>query len=87
MKKLVLLLVVFLIPVNLFALEEITSKSKKRKLVRAILVNGYVCSSSNEANYIRQTEGGLMYQVFCDDNTYVYRVILTPMNRYIVETW
>jgi len=87
MKKLVLLLVVFLIPVNLFALEEITSKSEKRKLVRAILVNGYVCSSSNEANYIRQTEGGLMYQVFCDDNTYVYRVILTPMNRYIAETW
>ena len=87
MKKLVLLLVVFLIPVNLFALEEIKSKSEKRKLVRAILVNGYVCSSSNEANYIRQTEGGLMYQVFCDDNTYVYRVILTPMNRYIVETW
>ena len=87
MKKLVLLLVVFLVPVNLFALEEIKSKSEKRKLVRAILVNGYVCSSSNEANYIRQTEGGLMYQVFCDDNTYVYRVILTPMNRYIVETW
>jgi hypothetical protein len=87
MKKMVLLLVVFLIPVNLFALEEIKSKSEKRKLVRAILVNGYVCSSSNEANYIRQTEGGLMYQVFCDDNTYVYRVILTPMNRYIVETW
>ena len=87
MKKLVLLLVVVLIPVNLFALREITSKSEKRKLVRAILVHGYVCSSSNEANYIRQTEGGLMYQVFCDDNTYVYRVILTPMNRYIVETW
>ena len=85
MKKLVLLLVVFLIPVNLFALREITSKSEKRKLVRAILVHGYVCSSSNEANYIRQTEGGLMYQVFCDDNTYVYRVILTPDDRYIVK--
>ena len=87
MKKLVLLLVVFLIPVNLFALEEITSKSEKRKLVRAILLNGYVCSSSNEANYIRQTEAGLMYQVFCDNDTYVFRVILTPNNRYIVEPW
>ena len=87
MKKLVLLLVVFLIPVNLFAIEKVTNKAEKQELVRAILLNGYVCNSSNEANYIRQTEGGLMYQVFCDDNTYVYRVILTPMNRYIVETW
>ena len=87
MKKLVLLLVVFLIPVNLLAIQKITNYEKKQKLVRVILLNGYVCSSSNEVNYIRQTEGGLMYQVFCDDNTYVYRVILTPMNRYIVETW
>ena len=87
MKKLVLLIVVLLIPVNLLAIQKITDGAKKRKLERVILLNGYVCNSSNEVNYIRQTEGGLMYQVFCDDNTYVYRVILTPMNRYIVETW
>ena len=87
MKKLVLLLVVLLIPANLFALKEITSKSEKRKLVRLILANGYVCNPSIEANYIRQTKAGLMYQVFCDDNTYVFKVILTPRDRYIVEPW
>ena len=87
MKKLALLLVMFLIPANLFAIEKITSNAKKQKLVRVILLNGYVCSSSNEVNYIRQTEEGLVYQVFCDDDTYVFRVILTPNNRYIVEPW
>jgi len=87
MKKLVLLLVVFLIPVNLFAIEKITSKAEKQELVRAILLNGYVCNSSNEANYIRQTKLGLMFQVFCDTDTFVFRVILTPSNRYIVKPW
>ena len=87
MKKLVLILIVVLIPVNLFAIKKITSNAEKRKLVRVILMNGYVCRSCNEANYIRQTEAGLVYQVCCDNDTYVYRVILTPMNRYLVETW
>ena len=85
MKKLVLILIVVLIPVNLFAIKKITSNAEKRKLVRVILMNGYVCRSCNEANYIRQTEAGLVYQVCCDNDTYVYRVILTPDDRYITK--
>jgi hypothetical protein len=87
MKKLVLLLVVLLIPANLFALKKITNEAQRQELAKAIRMNDYVCSSSNKANYIRQTTTGLVYQVFCNNDTFVFRVVLTPRDRYIAEPW
>jgi hypothetical protein len=87
MKKLVLLLVVFLIPVNLFALQKITNEAERQELAKAIRMNDYVCCYRNKAYYIRQPTTGLVYQVFCNNDTFVFRVVLTPRDRYIAEPW
>jgi len=87
MKNLILVFILLLIPVYSFAFTEITDKHRKQVFRDLILANNYDCRFCNKIFVYGKSQRGIVFKAVCNNWEFMYRVILTPNNKFIIKPW
>ncbi len=77
---------VLIVASPVFAMQKIPEEMKSPFAI-VIRDNNFVCDKCNDGYFIKQTERGTLYRVLCNDDRFVYMVILGPNEHIIVRPW
>jgi hypothetical protein len=79
---------IFCFSVTLALADSIDDPEQKEQLAEAIRTRGYICRTCEGGRVWENVNGGTQFQVYCNGNSLVYRVVLTSRRKVsCVERW